>query len=108
MKAIKVSENNFFNMSKCLTSLKRHGAEVIILNGLRWLKEKYIEEGLDHANLPVLTRKYPSKHWKRRCELVCEPKKRPKRILLHEDLAIKIIMDCRTPESCNSWKKAST
>ena len=49
-------------MSKCLTSLKRHGAEVIVLNGLRWLNEKYIEEGLDHANLPVLTRKYPSKH----------------------------------------------
>ena len=33
-----------------------------VLNGLRWLNEKYIEEGLDHANLPVLTRKYPSKH----------------------------------------------
>ena len=49
-------------MSKCLTSLKRHGEEVIVLNGLRWLNQKYIEEGLDHTNLPVLTRKYPSKH----------------------------------------------
>ena len=34
-----------------------NGVEVIIDNGVLWLNEKHIEEGLDHANLIVLTKK---------------------------------------------------
>ena len=79
----------------------KHGVEVTIVNGTKQLNEKHIEEGLDHANLPVLTRNYPSGYRKHRYELVDELKKQPNRIFLHEDLAIKIIMDCRTTESCN-------
>ena len=43
---------------------ERNGAEIIVLNGIKWLNEKHIDEGLDHANLPVLTRRYPSKYRK--------------------------------------------
>ena len=72
---------------------------------MKWLTEKYIEEGLDYANLSVLTGKYNSDYREHRYELVDEPKKQPNRIFLHEDLEIKIIMDCRTPESCKFKRK---
>ena len=52
-----------------------NGVEVIVLNGIKWLNEKHIEERLDHANLPVFTRKYRSKYRKHRYELLDEPKK---------------------------------
>ena len=77
-----------------------NGVEVIIDNGVLWLNEKHIEEGLDHANLIVLTKKYHSDYRKHRHELVSKPKKQPNRNFLHEYLARKMIMDCRTPESC--------
>ena len=60
---------------------------------------------MDHAHLPDLTRKYHSDYRKHRYELIDEPKKEPNRIFLHEDLAIKKIMFCRTQESCKFKRK---
>ena len=38
------------------------------------LNEKHIEEGLDHQNLPIISKKYLSKYRKHRHELVEGPK----------------------------------
>ena len=42
---------------------------------------------------------------KRRNELVNNPKKQSNRRFLHSNLALKIIMDCRTDKSCNLKRK---
>ena len=39
-----------------------------------------------------------------RYELVDKPKNQPNRRFLRSDLALKVIMDCRTDESCNLKK----
>ena len=54
-----------------------------------------------HKNLPAITNKYDQKYKKCRYELVNEPKYQPNRRFLRSDLALKVIMDCRTDESCN-------
>ena len=42
---------------------ERIGLETIIDNdGIMWLKEKHIEEGLDHKNLREITTKYNSSY----------------------------------------------
>ena len=69
--------------------------------GTLWLNEKHIEEKLGHKNLPVITNKYDPVYKKHRYELVDKPKKQPNRRFLRSDLALKVIMDCRTDESCN-------
>ena len=43
------------------------------------LNKKHIEEGLDHARLPFITIKYPSKYRKHRYELVDDQIKQPNR-----------------------------
>ena len=79
--------------------------EVIVENvNALWLNEKNTEEKLGHKNLPVITKKYNKIYKKRRCELVNKPMKQSNRRFLHIDLALKIIMDCRTDKSC-SFKK---
>ena len=69
-----------------------------------WLNEKHIEEKLGHKNLPAITSKYEQMYKKHRHQLVNEPKKQPNRRFLRCDLAFKIIMNCRTDESCNLKK----
>ena len=69
--------------------------------GTLWLNEKHKEEKLDHKNLPVITNKYDPVYKKHRHELEDKPKKQPSRKLLCSDLALKVIMDCRTDESCS-------
>ena len=69
--------------------------------GKLWLNEKNIEEKLGHRNLPAITNKYDQEYKKCRYELVNEPKYQPNRRFLRSDLALKVIMDCRTDESCN-------
>ena len=69
--------------------------------GMLWLTEKYIEEKLCHKNLPVITNKYDQVYKKQRYELVDKLKNQPNRRFFHSDLALKVIMDCRTDESCN-------
>ena len=69
--------------------------------GTLWLNEKHIEEKLGHKNLPVITNKYDQVYKKHRYELVDKPKKQPNRRFLRSDLALKVIMDCRTDQPYN-------
>ena len=69
-----------------------------------WLNEKNLEEKLCHKNLPVITNKYNKIYKKRRCELVNKPIKQSDRRFLRIDLALKIIMDCRTDKLCSLKK----
>ena len=77
-----------------------------IIDGVNisWLNERHIEEKLGHKNLPAITNKHNKIYKKRRYELVNEPIKQPNRRFLRKDLALKIIMDCKTDESCNLKK----
>ena len=86
-------------------TLENNDIEVIVdsVNAL-WLNEKNIEEKLGHKNLPVITNKYDKIYKKRRCDLVNKPIKQSDRRFLHIDLALKIIMDCRTDKSCSLKK----
>ena len=65
------------------------------------MKIRNIDEKLGHKNLPAITNKYDKIYKKHRYELVKEPIKQPNRRYLRIDLAVKIIMDSRTDESCN-------
>ena len=65
------------------------------------LNERHIEEQLGHKHLPAVTNKYNKIYKKSRYDLVDQPIKQPYRKFLRIDLALKIIMDCRTDESCN-------
>ena len=87
-------------------TLENNGIEVIVdgVNTL-WLNEKNIEEKLGHKNLPVVTNKYEKIYKKRRYELVDKPIKQSNRRFLDNDLALKIIMDCRTDKSSSLKKK---
>ena len=89
-----------FNITK--ETLENNGIEVIVdsVNAL-WLNEKNIEEKLGHKNLPAISNKYDKIYKKCRYELVNKPIKQSDRRFLHIDLALKIIMDCRTDKSCN-------
>ena len=84
---------------------ENNGIEVIVdsVNAL-WLNEKNIEEKLGHKNLPVITNKYDKMYKKRRSELVNKPIKQSDRRLLHIDLALNLIMDCRADKSCSFLK----
>ena len=73
--------------------------------GTLWLNEKHIEEKLDYKNLSFITNKYEKVYKKHRYELVNKPKKQPNRRFLSSDLALKVIMNYRTDESCNLKKK---
>ena len=66
--------------------------------GLLWLNKKHVEEKLGHKNFAS---KYDSVYKNHRYELVDKPKKQPNRRFLRSDLASKVIMDCRTDDSCN-------
>ena len=68
--------------------------------GELWLNERHVQEQLGLKNLPALTNKYDEEYKKCRYELN-ESKKQSCRRFIRNDLALKIIMDCRTDESCN-------
>ena len=75
---------------------ERNVIETIVdSDGILWLNEKHIEEGLDHKHLREITTKYHSGHRKNRHELTDKPKKRRNRIFINKELAAKVIMDCR-------------
>ena len=59
-----------------------------------WLNEKNIEEKLDHKTLPAITNEYKTCKTHR-----YETIKQPNRRFLRIDLALKIIMGCRTAKS---------
>ena len=83
-----------------------NGIEVIVdsVNAL-WLNETNVQEKLCHKNLPVISNKYNKIFKKRRFKLTNKPIKQSDRRFLHIDLALKIIMDCRTDKSCSFLKK---
>ena len=69
--------------------------------GKLWLNERHVQEQLRLKNLPALESKYDEKYKKCRFELIDDPKKQSCRRFIRNDLALKIIKDCRTDESCN-------
>ena len=76
--------------------------EVIIDRfGKLWLNQKHVEQQLGHKNLPAVTNKYNKKYKKCRYELIDETLKQSYRKFICNDLALKIMMDCRTDESYN-------
>ena len=89
-----------FNIDK--ETYENNDIETIIDSiGKLWLNEKHTEEKLGHKNLPAITNKYDQLYKKHRYKLVNEPKYQPNRRFLCGDFALRIIMDCRTDESCN-------
>ena len=83
-------------------ALESNDREVIIDSvDTSWLDEKHTQEQLGHKNLPAVTNKYDKIYKKHRYELVDEPIKQPNRRFLRIDLALKIIVVCRTDESCS-------
>ena len=77
-----------------------NGIEVITDKlGELWLNERHIQEQLGLKNLPALTNKYDKEYKKQRSKLN-ESTKQSHRRFIHVDLALKVIMDCRTDESC--------
>ena len=85
---------------------KNNNIEAIVDGvGTLWLNEKHIEKNLGHKNLPVITNKYDHVYKKHRYELVNKPKKQPNRKFLCSNLALKVIMNCKTDKSCNLKKK---
>ena len=67
--------------------------------GKLWLNKRHAENKLGHKNLPALTNQHPKEYKKQRSELN-ESTKQPDRRFIHVDLALKVIMNSRTDESC--------
>ena len=88
-----------FNITKEIP--ENNGIESV--NAL-WLNEENIEEKLGHKNLPVISNRYDKIYKKSRYELVNKPIKQSNRNFLTINLALKIIMDCRTDKSCSLKK----
>ena len=79
---------------------KANGIEVITDEfGKLWLNERHVQEQLGLKNLPALTNQYPKEYKKQRSELN-ESTNQPNRRFIHVDLALKVIMNSRTDESC--------
>ena len=84
---------------------ENNGIETIVDSmGKLWLNEKHIEEELGHKNLLAVTNKFDPDYKKHRYQLVDDPEKQPNRRFLCSDLVLKMIMNCRTDESCNLKK----
>ena len=84
---------------------ENNGMEVITDKlGELWLNERHVQQKLGHKNLPSLTNKYDGEYKKCRSKLNGSKKKQSFRRFIHNDLALKMIMDCRTYESCNLKK----
>ena len=81
---------------------ENNGIEIITDKfGELWLNERHVQQKLELKNLPALTNKYDEEYKKCRYELIDDPIKQSCRRFIHNNLALKIIMDCRTDESCN-------
>ena len=65
-----------------------------------WLNKKHIEEQLGLKNISSITNKYNKEYKKCRYKIIDEPNKQPHRRFLRNELTLKIIMNCRTDESC--------
>ena len=67
--------------------------------GKLWLNERHVQQKLGLKNVPALTNQYPKEYKNQRSELN-ESTNQPNRRFIHADLALKIIMNSRTDESC--------
>ena len=81
--------------------MAKNDVEVIIFNEKKWLNEKHVEVRLQHSNLPHITNQYSSELKNQRQELPNCGKYQPCRKFLREDLAIQVILDCRTTPAVN-------
>ena len=75
-----------------MTEVITDNLNTLCLNG------SHVEQQLGHKNLQAVTNKYDKEYRKRRYELIDEPIKQSHRRFIRSDLALKIIMDCRTDE----------
>ena len=64
-------------------------------------KWKNIEEKLGHKNLAAITNRNDKINEKCRYELVDKPIKQSDTKILHIDLALKVLMNCRTNKPCS-------
>ena len=83
---------------------KNNVIEVIVVNNLKLLNGKHLENNLGHSNLSMLTLKYVDCFKKQICELI-DSKYQPCRRFIREDLAIRLIMDTRTISSIDFKNK---
>ena len=78
---------------------ENNGIEVITDKfGKLWLNGRHVQQQLGLKNLPALSNKYDEEYKKCRYELINNPIKQSHRRFIHNDLALKIIMDCRRDE----------
>ena len=76
----------------------KNGIEAIVSkNGELWINEKHVEQSMGHSNLPVVTSRYDPMYKKCRFQLVNEPKYRPCRSLIHNDLAKQLVKTLKVP-----------
>ena len=68
------------------------------------LNERHVQKQLGLKNLPALTNKY-DKEYKKQNSHLNGSTEQPHRRFIHEKLVLKVIMDCRTDESCKFKKK---
>ena len=79
---------------------ENNGIEVITDKfGKLWLNERHVQQQLGHKNLPALTNKYDEEYKKCRYEVIDGPIKQSHGRFICNNLALKVIMDCRTDES---------
>ena len=84
---------------------ENNGMEVITDKVVKlWLNERHIQEQLGLKNLHALTNKYDEECKKCRYKLN-ESEKQSHRRFIHVNLTLKVILDCRTVESCAFKKK---
>ena len=81
--------------------MAKNGVEVIVFDDKKWLNEKHVEKQLKNSNLAAITLHYSSEFKKQRQAIQNYGKHQPCRRYLEEDLAIQIIIDCRTTPAVN-------
>ena len=84
---------------------QKTGVEVRILDKIKWLNEKHIEQQLDHSCLRNISLQHPEYLRKQRQELLKQCGKQPCRRFLRDDFGIQVIMDCRTVTEVNFKSK---
>ena len=104
-----INNINFFCVCVCIykmvniTKETYENNEIEVISdefGKLWLNERHVQEQLGLKNLPAITNKYDKKYKKCRYELNQSTKQSHRRFI-RNDLTLKVIIDCRTDESCN-------
>ena len=89
---------NMANITK--ETYENNGTEVITDEFDKlWLNEMHVQKKLEHKHFQAVTNKYDKEYKKQRSELNISTNQ-PHRRFIRADLALRVIMDCRTDESC--------